>query len=642
MIQSISARMFRGIQIAQIDPAEGVTLLLGGNGAGKSSVQAAVEMALTGSCRWTDAAGKGASVLVSHLHPQGAEVELRTANTSILRQITPKGSSVEVTHGGQTREGKDATTLLQSMLPSTDLLRCLLRTEVFVSLPPKDQQDILFALAGGEVNVEWFRKRLTETENELLEEAMATRVTGSALADRLYQNAYGMRAGANKAAKASQAALDGYTFPQPALDGESAADVGELEARLAELNRQIGGAEQAARESAAARDAQGRAAEDVKRFEAALKALPEAVEVTDEQIAAAEAAETAAAEASAGAREAVNEETATVRALQQQLDKFSQLSDTCVLGDIPCPMTAEARSKLIKSTQADLDGHEVTIAAGSKAVDAADAALAAARNGLRKLQEAQRTAASIGRDRERLTADLARAKETMKATLKAAKPAAGAGDLDKLTAQRDDLQEQISGAREAQAAATRREQAVQDHARLQREARETAEHAATLDALVKKLEPAGLPAQAMAETLGTVLDEIDSALAQFTNFRLQAEPGKDFGLEVVWGDSELTTPVRCLSGGERLMVGAAIQVALARLVGWQFVMVDEADTLDATHLPGLLMMLLGSGVQALVASSRAMPEAAREAMAENGVRIYDMADGTAECWESESVGEVAS
>jgi len=126
------------------------------------------------------------------------------------------------------------------------------------------------------------------------------------------------------------------------------------------------------------------------------------------------------------------------------------------------------------------------------------------------------------------------------------------------------------------------------------------------------LSPDGLPAQAMRETIGSVVEAINEVLAEFTDFLLVATPGKEFELSVSDVDGVML-PVRCLSESEKLRVGVGVQVAFAKLPTvpgpngqrkpFGFVVVDAADRCDLANLRGLLAMLLDSGVQALVTST---------------------------------------
>jgi predicted nucleic acid-binding Zn-ribbon protein len=127
---------------------------------------------------------------------------------------------------------------------------------------------------------------------------------------------------------------------------------------------------------------------------------------------------------------------------------------------------------------------------------------------------------------------------------------------------------------------------------------ETAEQEwAMLEALVKRLEPAGLPAEAMKDMLGPVLDRVNAALTSFTDFELDCEPGADFKLLVERNGH--TTPVAFLSTSEQYRIGVACQVAFALATGFGVVVVDGADILDGQS--PMAAMLYRSGVQAIVA-----------------------------------------
>lgn len=631
MIRTIAGRAFNGLTNQTLTLHPQVTLLLGPNGAGKTSFQLATEYALTGACRRTDKRGAGYAALINHAHPAGAEVEVVTDTYSVLRQITPKSAAaLEVTANGQTREGADAKASLSTFLPATDLLLTMLRSDGLTALSGKEQQDLLFGLAGGETDAQWVVSKLTAGEAEIMESHLATRLQGSALFDRLYKAAYDKRTGANALLKAAQGKLSAFTFPAP---GEATTDADALKQQAADLKhdlanvqQKIGAAQSLATAHAQAKARQQQAGESVDRLNAALAALPECNPPTDEDIAALEAAEGKAQETSLFASQALSEVKATRAARQAQLDQFVKLAGSCVLGDTPCAMDPEARAKLVKREQKDIDKLEAVIAEGETAADLAGQAVLAARKARETAHEQRTTAASIERDRERLTSDLARANDELKATLTEAKDAVTV-DVPELQAQAAELQQQIAALEQQEQQARRGRDAVAEKARLDQESAAAKTLAELLDGLVKKLAPEGLPAQAMAATLGSVFAAVNAVLAEFTDLALSAEPGKDFALLINRPGDCQGTPVSGLSGGEALMVGAAIQVAFAKLTGFGFVIVDQADTLDATNLPGLIAMLAGSGVQSLVMSSRDLGTAAREWVVGLGATIYDCAEG---------------
>lgn len=622
MIAKLTASYFRGLKNAQIDLEENpVTLVLGPNGAGKSSLAGAIEWCLTGACQWTTKAGAGYANLISHDSIIGSELTLDTDKGQIIRQITPKGCAV----GFEEREGKDAVAQIEGNFPETSLLLAMLRSDGLIGLPAKEQQDLLFALAGGETDADWFRKQLTTDEQAILEEELVTRIKGSALGEKLYKAAYAIRTVANKSQKDAAAKLAAFAFPTPgeAADPDALGQQAQaLRVTLGGLQQQIGAAQSQATAHAQAATRQQKAKEDVQRYQTALDALQDVGAPSDDVIASLEGVIEKQRHAYTEAIGQASAASATRESRQEQLDQFVKLGGKCVLGDTPCAMDEETRGKLIRKEQAEIDKLEEVWKKASTAADAAAKAGDEGRKLLEAAKQKQTTAASVARDRERLTDELDRAKESLKATVTEAKQA-GQADVTALQAQAAELQGQIADLEDQQRTARQQQNAVAEEARLKQEARDAEAFAKTVDTLVKKLDADGLPAQAMRETLGPVLDGINGVLGEFTDFTLSAEPGKDFALNVERGGR--VTPVFCLSEGEGLMVGAAIQVAFAKLTGFGFCVVDAADRLDGGNRGALIGMLLDSGIRALVLATPAngvRPQA-------EGLSVYELQDGAA-------------
>jgi DNA repair exonuclease SbcCD ATPase subunit len=298
-------------------------------------------------------------------------------------------------------------------------------------------------------------------------------------------------------------------------------------------------------------------------------------------------------------------------------------------------MEPDDRAALVEKLEGDLDALNEQVATAETTVQEASTKATALEAEARELDERRRMADSAARDRERLTADLERAKQALAETLTEAKDAA-AVDVDQLKEERTTLQEQIAAAEQAADSVKRSQDAVREKERLDKEATATAAHAKLLDDLVGRLGPGGLPAEAMGQTIGRVLDEINGVLAAMDDgehprgFQLRAEPGEEFELSITRAGDTVPTPVRCLSGGEALLVGAAIQVAIAELTGFGFVIVDEAVLLDEDNLPALIETLAAAETQSLVLYSRELGHETLESLQEAGVVVYLASGGTME------------
>lgn len=623
MLERVVVKNFRGLVNADLRLTEPVTLILGANGAGKSSLAAAVEMGLTGACRWTDAAGRGAGVLI-----KSGQAQIDLAGDSlptVSRTIGVKSSTLIVGD----RDGKEAQALLDAGLPRRELLTAMLRSDGLTGLPPKEQQDLLFALAGGETDSDWFRQHLTDDEQEILADVLATLLQGSALADKLHQTAYGMRTEANRAAKDAKAKAAGepVTPPDAAAIAKAGETLTKLRAKAAAMTEKIGGARELLRQQESVRARHEQAETELARLQEQLTQLGEQPQApTDAEVAAAQVAADSSRSDYGIAISKMAETNAQRQALQDQADAVHASDGKCPLAaELECPLTAAQRGEILRDLQARADKLESEWSFwGGKATEAEAAGTAAAEQ-MQALAQ-RRDAAVQWQLRQRDLAAGLEAAAARRDSALAEYQQTGAPNVESVEVDLQQTQAQIAEAQATLDDLRRQDSAAKEYDLAAGVAEEAAERAAMLDALVKKLEPDGLPAQAMRETIGSVIEAINDVLARFSSFSLEAEPGKEFQL---WANGtgadgqDYRLPVRCLSESEQLRVGAAIQVALAELTGFGFVIVDAADRCDGPNRVGLLQMLLQSGVQALVMATPAngtVPQA-------EGLAVYRLEAG---------------
>lgn len=621
MIQSMHVRNIRSLTDARLELSDRVTLALGENGAGKSSLAGAIQYALCGWCEWTDKNGAGFADLITHGEKQ-ASIDLATDIGVVMRTLTPKGSRLSV---GE-RTGEDAQAMLSAKLPDRDLVAAMLSSGQFVGLPAKEQQDILFSLAGGQANAEWFAERLTAEEGEVLKDDLATRLTGSVLADALHKTAYATRTEANRQVKQLQGQASGEAVEVPADAPERAKKVARAIAKakreLAHRQQQVGKAQGmiCAHEAAKRRCEQAQQAfADVKRRREALGGEPEAPDA--ETVAKLQAMLIEKRAELQAATQRCWELQSEGKTLVAQIADFEGLGQgKCVLGGIECPLDAKQRAAAVaqaKGRLAQLEDDEQPTALAAEAE--VKRHVEQVERDIREAEEQQARAEQWRTRRDELDREMARAGEELQA--------ANVAYQESPAPAPETLQRNVAAAEKKvnRLEAEHRElshilDAASAHKRVQRQLSEAKARAAMLDGLVKKLAPDGLPAQAMRETVGTVLDAVNEALGQFTDFEIKLD-GTDLNV-IRDGDR---TALHLLSESEKLRVGAAIQVAFAKLTGFGFVVVDAADRLDSHNRGPLLRMLLKSGVQALVTATPlngTRPSAP-------GLAVYDLADGRA-------------
>lgn len=628
MINQIEARYFRRLKHIQVNLAPGVTLVVGENGAGKSSLAAAVEFGLTGACRWTDRRGAGYKILINHEAADvGSTVVLDTDFTGVVeRQLTPFGTSV----GVDGREGSSAKALLSVNLPEPEILNAMLRSDGFTSLSPKEQQEMLFMLDGGRTGADWFKAHLTPEEIEVLEERLSSKATGSALSEKLYEFAYAARAVANKQGAAAKAKRDQYQRPAPAPTG-GPTHLGEqldvLREEQAALHERIGATNTRQVATAGARVRQETAREETTRIKGAMDALSNAVVPTAEEM---EQTEAQLADARAAMSEADTQARASQMVLTNrkgQLERFVQLGSGCVLGNVECPMDETTRARIVEDERQAVQRLEEALRTTQQQSDETARLAGEAADALGLLRDRKVIAESIARDRDRFTEDLTRATKRLNDAMAEAAEVEES-DVEALRGEAAGLTAKISGIEQVLSAAARCQEGITEYERLSSEAEAAVAKAAMLNDLVAKLAPDGLPAQAMGAVTAEVLARINEVLAQFTEFQLTAEPGANFLLSVVVDRYE--TPVFALSESEELRVGTAIQVALAVLTGFGFIVVDAADRLDGKNRERLLVMLAAQPmVQALVLATpaAAMTDKQRAALVGLGIKLVEIVAG---------------
>lgn len=572
-----------------------VALVLGNNGAGKSSIAGAIEYALTGCNEWTDRRGAGAATLVAHGAPS-ATIDLLLGDLTVQRTIKPKGCTVAV--GEYT--GEKAEAKLAMDLPDPDLLRCMLRSDGFVTLKSKAQQDILFRLSGGEVNGDWVAAKLTAGECDVLSEALSTRLKGSALMEHLHGLVYGQRTEANARVKELAARTAEPAQDAPPADDENrlALELAKARKALADRQQQAGAAQEQIRAHDAAVTRCERARDEFKAAQEQLAAHgTRPGEVSDADFEALRAAMKNAEKALADAESAHFAAASPLIAARTRVEQLETLGGSCVLAsDIPCPMTQDQIAKLREAASA-------AVSEAAEAEQAASAAMRAARTACTTATDAFAGAQSLrtaGETWDARAEVLNERLEQVRATLHAAEaeyqanpapdPTAIQSNLEAAQRRADQAEDALRAVQEAMNAAGLRKRDLEELARAE-------ERAALLDELVGKLSPTGLPAEAMRDTVGKVIDQINDVLAEFCDLEVS------FADELLVRDGDRQSaaiPVRYLSESEKLRVGSAISVAFAKITELNFVVVDASDRLDPAGRVPHLQMLLDSGVQAVV------------------------------------------
>ncbi|MDD3654123.1 MAG: AAA family ATPase [Desulfotomaculaceae bacterium] len=189
-----------------------VNIFLGRNNAGKSSVLAGLEWALTGCCSWTDRAGRGSGDLIK----TGADsamvlVDLDGAGQAV-RTVNPNG----LAFGGETTALAAQAKLYERLGTCEEDLRAALNVGAFLSMSPAAQKTYLFSVLG----LRWDMDTVLEALDRWLEQG------GEA----------GSRAGSSRGGLAERLReLVRPLYPPQVEAGPEVLDV--IEKRLRELRR---------------------------------------------------------------------------------------------------------------------------------------------------------------------------------------------------------------------------------------------------------------------------------------------------------------------------------------------------------------------------------------------------------------------
>lgn len=191
---------------------------------------------------------------------------------------------------------------------------------------------------------------------------------------------------------------------------------------------------------------------------------------------------------------------------------------------------------------------------------------------------------------------------------------ADAIDLSGARAQLDVLDTRIAKGRETIATATRLVEADRAHrtAKAERDALEAT--LATLERRIQTYGPGGIQNAALEVALAVFLDEVNGPL-------------KDLG----WALSFSLDPWRILANGrpletwseaQQLVLGAALQLAIAKLTGFSFAIIDAIDHLDTTRRTAFTRMVLASPIdQVIVLAARDADAALPQVQGVDAVRL---------------------
>lgn len=572
-INAMGLERFRNHYATELEFAP-LTIVKGLNGQGKTSLLYGVEVALTGRCNATDRGGKGAADLIM-TGEKGASCSVDIEGLGIVtRIIKPSGSSLQIADWTGTATAQQ-NLLYQKLGADADLISAVLNVSSFISLPAKEQKEMLFAIARPEISAgqlmgavnDWAEK---QAAGNLLDELRGLIQIPETVGPDWLDQAYKLIFEARKQAKKEAAGWAGRLQEikeKPAEVLPDPAELPKLQAQIAELEKRKQDLEVKRAENAAASSRRETLARKEKDIRGDLEGMKEAEPAEAGDSETLRLMIEAASEALEKERKISYEAQGELRAIDDALPKLKKAGAACPLAPelVTCKMTADDRKALVKDLTAR---RKQLVAEHEQAAKRAGKLEADIKDHSRKLNEAtavEGTAREISALEKRL--------EEVQAEL-AALPEIGAGLAD---SEIDTLAERIRNGHEL---AARMKLAAESAGRAQQvleASKEADETVVRLEALAALFGPTGIKQHLLTRTMGAVIERAAQNLSGITGgaYTLAAESDPDFHL-VVNGNIEL----RQLSTSERMRVGIACAEALAHASGLRLLVIDDLEILD--------------------------------------------------------------
>lgn len=580
-------------------------LILGSNGLGKSSVVDAIEWCLTGRCRGVDGKGTGRQSLVMHGATR-AEVTVEVADVhgeilTVTRTVSVDGSTSCNVPDGQ---------ILAFLATDRNMLRAVLYGQVFFGLHHADAKNLLMDVLDVRVPKDML------PGIDLDGYGVGADALDLADAEAVYEREFANRAAAKRD-------LDNATIPEkPRVQAMESLDAVRQRADEAIASFEL--AKDAHEVARTERDTAQREADDAKAAAEELPRLEGAVTAHQDMLvenkAKLEKARAAKAELDKQPEEPVDTLQAKIRDLESLAEKISTHDPDrgCVLTSaIPCPvgsMLFQGHVEGIRRQATDLIGRVQTATARAASVAAATAAINEAERSvgysegqiedfMAKVTTARLAAGGL----KAKLAELARKQKAVKA----------AGDqLEQARTAQASAVDLLSTAAAGAAAVEAYKKAV-----THREACQAAVDEA--ERRVKLLGPKGVRLQMLQAACEQFTATINAAL-QYFDFQIVITPDP-WGIAIRKTDGE-PIPADLLSKGQRIWVGMAIQIALAKVSGLGMVVLDDVESVVGDNRRLLTGVIMGDQVrQGIVIMAKADNEPAPEIEGLQVIRLLSKA-----------------
>lgn len=592
-VNSLHLKDYRGHADTQL-AFDKITILVGPNAAGKTSIKSAIELALTGRNQFTDAAGRGVDTQIRG-GAKKAVIELDIDGTALVRTIGSGAGLAIQGFNGPAGAQQDAFLAKYDVTP--DLVAAAIHSSEFIGMKPDEQKNLLFRLADLNVDhtvIKGLTAQALGKVPDIFDQVFDSLWTqtgptgGPEVFDALEKAAREERRVAKKRLQEKQSA--GITMRLPELPAgftlemkpDAEKHLANLVAERDQANREVGEARanqarlqdiKTRQERAVARKRQAKAELEAVNPFVAPEVLEKAAVPLVERINELQANVN-------GLSEAAAERRAKIAAGEELLAALAKVGGKCPLSaQLDCAMTpiqvqavkADVE-KGMESARANLRRIESELSDARRAVEfkqveaksSMDRADEARKMASRKVQLEQTIA-----DAEREATELAEQANAIKTV----DPAAAEEKLTGLTERVTKGQGII--------------RALDDYARgkaaldaMEAEVKRLQAEVNLLESLVEILGPKGLKAKLLSQMTGDIEARANARLDTLTGGQYQVRLDLSDGFAILVSHHGATLPLKELSTSERLRVGIALQDVLNSFTGLGLLIIDDAETLD--------------------------------------------------------------
>jgi exonuclease SbcC len=570
--------------------ADTVTFICGGLNSGKSSIAQAIELAITREC---ERYRKRTDDQRQFIHDIGGNdrftVSVETnAGTATLSRPRTGSASFTWDTGSRAVSGDEGHALMLDKLgaPSVEVVTAVMATADIFDRDPKEQRAMVLGLIEPKCSWEDIQNWYADAGHDKEGLRLIPEVSSLAGIDIAYKAAFDERTAVNRSLKdlrPPDIATDAKRYDIPAIE----ARIGVLESERRELDKQMAVQEAAKKNSPAVTRArvlqsiEGLAAEALKSVACGDKELAEAVKRRDE----AWKAHQAAAKARNEASDVIAELKAEVAQLSKNVDQLQKFNGICVAGQHECPASRDSMAIALKAQEGRLERsssmlREAQIKFGAIEKAAVDTAAARGADASVADMEAARTAkAKRNEELRRLQAELA------------ALPAEEGSPEDNTAAIATKIAEygeRIKIGKGLLAEGQRMAAQMQAVERVAAQRKELEQKKVHLENLCSFFGPEGIRVRLIEKNIAAFEGTVNAALSQYGfEFTFKANP---------WQILAKGRDVNRLSRSERFRLGVALQVAIAKASGLDFVLVDNMEILTPQARVETLKLLKEAGI----------------------------------------------